>query len=301
MNRLSARVVIVGGGPACVSAAIQLIRSNIDILLVTKEIGGSVRNANLIENLVGFPGGISGDAYVALMQSQIEGFKIPVLRTTVLSIQKGDNDHGLLIKSESHEILATHVIVGLGTQPKKMGLTGEEPAFQKKQLFYEYFNTRPFVFGKKILVIGGGDIAYDYALNLSETAQKITILQRSAVAKSLPLLQTRVKTNSNINLISQIRPIEIQSSENGVNLICESDQGNMTYESDLILIAIGRTPNTLVINLSEDDFSVRKRLFYVGDMKNGIFRQISIAIGDGMKAAMDIIFAIGLEKSPIEK
>ena len=284
-------VALVGGGPACLTAAIQLIRSGIEVSVVTEQIGGTIRNANLVENLVGFPKGISGEDYVELMEKQLENNEIPIIRERVklISLEK---EHYVIYTEES-EIHSEYLIIGTGSKPSKLGINGEEEAFKKNKLFYENFNARKVARGKEITVIGSGDVAYDYSLNLSKIAKKITIIQRSEETKSLPILQKRVEEDKKINIVTSKIPYEIFTEEERIVLAIQTDKEIVEIQSDLILVAIGREPNIEFLSeaLQEEYENPKEdsKLYFVGDVKKGNFRQISIAVGDGMKAAMEIV------------
>ena len=130
-------VALVGGGPACATAAIQLKRSGIEVLIVTEKIGGTIRNANLVENLAGFPEGISGEEYVTLMEEQLEYSSIPIVKDRVNSISKA-NDRYIILTEES-EILSDCLIIGTGSIPSKLQIKGEDEAFNMNKLYYEIY------------------------------------------------------------------------------------------------------------------------------------------------------------------
>ncbi|UJG40594.1 MAG: NAD(P)/FAD-dependent oxidoreductase [Candidatus Heimdallarchaeum aukensis] len=286
-------ILLVGGGPACCSAAIQLVRSKKNILLITKEIGGLVKNANLIENLLGFPNGIRGKDYASLMQEQLKKIKVPVLIDEVKKVEKVE-EH-FVITTSNKKFTANYVIIGSGTIPKKLEISGEEKAYQDKKLFYEVYEAKEFLEKKDdVIIIGGGDAAYDYALNISNQVKQIRILQRSENAKCLPLLLKRVKKKENIQIIKNVTPSEISFYSNKLLLTVRKSTNNfLDLLTDKILIAVGRTPNISFIEegllTSENLQSTDRRLILIGDIKNKRLRQISIAIGDGLKEAMKII------------
>jgi thioredoxin reductase len=284
-------VALIGGGPACLTAAIQLIRSGIETSIVTERIGGTIRNANLIENLIGFPKGISGEDYVKLMEEQLKNSQVPIVQEKVKEVSI--KDEYFVIQTEESEILSEFLIIGTGTKPHKLNIKGEDEAFDENKLFYENFNARKAAQGKEIVVIGSGDVAYDYSLNLCEIAKKITILQRSKETKSLPILQKRVDETKKISILTNKVPYEIYSEEEKVVLATKTDKEISEIHSDLILVAIGREPNIefLSDSLKEEFENPKKdsKVYFVGDVKKGNYRQVSIAVGDGMKAAMEIV------------
>ena len=284
-------VALVGGGPACATAAIQLKRSGIEVLIVTEKIGGTIRNANLVENLAGFPKGISGEEYVTLMEEQLEYSSIPIVKDRVNSISK-TNDRYIILTEES-EILSDYLIIGTGSKPCKLNIKGEDEAFNMNKLYYEIYNAKTDSKGKEITVIGSGDVAYDYSLNLSKVAKKITIVHRTEKTKSLPILQSRVEEENKINILINRIPYEIFMENERIILATKTDKEINEIESDLIIVAVGREPN--IEFLSEDlkeEYETPKdesNLYFIGDVKKGNYRQVSIAMGDGMKASMEIV------------
>ncbi len=284
-------VTIVGGGPASLTAVFQLVRNGIDIKLISDEIGGTIKNANIIENLVGFPKGISGEDYVKILQQQFNDFNIPMIKETVIEIKQFRER--FIVRTEKKKIICNHVVVGTGSIPIKMGILNEEEAYKKKNLYYENYIARKHVKDKSVIIIGGGDVAYDYAMNLKDIAKNISIVQRSRKAKSIHILQERVARVPNITIISNIYPEKIKVEDKSIVLTSKRDGKQIPLIADAILVAIGREPN--IEMLSPELYEAYEReeevpnIYYIGDVKKGNFRQVSIAIGDGMNAAMEIV------------
>ncbi len=297
-KKIQTHVALIGGGPACATAAIQLVRSGIEIVIVTERIGGTIRNANLIENLIGFPEGISGEDYVKLLEEQLINNDIPIIWEGVKSISKKNEKY--IIQAEETEVHSSYLIIGTGSIPCKLSINGEEQAFESKKLFYEFYNAKENSKGKVITVIGSGDVAYDYSLNLSKTAKEITIIQRTEKTKSLPILQKRVEQEKKISILSNRTPYEIFTENESVVLATKLEKEVKEIESDLIVVAIGREPNIVFLTdeLKEEYENPidRTKLFFIGDVKKGNYRQVSIAMGDGMKTAMEIVKKLSREE-----
>ena len=284
-------VIVVGGGPAGLTAAIQLIRNGIDTKLISDEIGGKIRNANFIENLVGFPSGISGEDFIKKLHQQYTNFKIPMIKAIVLEIKQFRER--FIVKTSKDSFVCNHVIVGTGSIPIKMNIENEEEAHKKKQLYYENYLARKHVNNKSILIIGSGDAAYDYAMNLKESATHISIVQRSREAKSIPILQERVSRQSNISILTNITLDKIKFEGKRLIVSAKRDDKLIPLMTDMILVAIGREPNIAMLSPElkeayENSVEI-PNLYYVGDVKKGNYRQVSIAIGDAMQAAMKIV------------
>ena len=286
------RIVLIGGGPACVTAAIQLSRSGMKPILLSENIGGTIENANLIENLLGFPEGISGEDYVTLIQKQLEKNDVQVILEEVEKVTLLKNEYKIL--TSKSRILAEYVIIGTGSKPKKLNIKGEEEAWEKNMLFYEIFNLKSRIIAdNKITIIGSGDVAYDYALNLCNSTNLITIIQRQQKTKSLPVLQERVREQENITFLKDREPMKVEMEDDEIILTILNEGREEQITSSYLLVAIGREPNISFLDSKlvqqyenpKDDSG----LYFVGDVKLGNFRQVSISMGDGMKAAMEII------------
>jgi len=276
-------IVVIGTGPAGISASIQLKRSGIEPLLLEKDkAGGLLLNANLVENYPGFPDGTSGEKLAEVFLEHLKNMGVVLKKETVKKIFKKNNVFHIL--TDKDEILAKCLILATGTLPKKLGIPGETD-IAGRRLFYEIkdlpANTGTFV------VIGGGDIAFDYALNLSKTAEKIDIIIRESASKCIPVLAEEAEKRENIKIHYRTIPISMKEEKNVV-LKCNADGGYKDFVSDYLLVAAGRTPNTGMLN-DELKEHVAPGLFLAGDVKNKDFRQTGIAVGDGLLSAMKAV------------
>ena len=291
-NIIKTEIALIGGGPACASAAIQLKRSGLDILLITREIGGSIRNANVIENLIGFPEGINGQLYADLLKTQLRSFNVPILYEEVTTVLQNENSF-YSINTMNNEITSKYLIIGTGAAPIRLGIDGEDEAYNKKKLFYEISHIKNISDNWEVLIVGSGDVAYDYALNLSSKVSSITIVHRSTKSKALNLLQERVKNQKNIEIIWERIPLSIRVDSQSLELVVKTGKKLEMLKGNRLLIAIGKSRNLSFLSPSlQSKISTphsNPNLYLVGDVKNINFRQVSIALGDGVKAAMEIV------------
>ncbi len=288
-------VIIVGCGPAGIASAIQLKRSNIDFKIICRKFGGIANNANKIENLLGFPDGISGQSFVSTLKQHFEKLSIHVTKDNIQNVRKViENENDLFhIKCENGEYYSKFLIIATGTAPKKLNIPGEKKLWEKKRLNYEMYNFTYQKNIKTIAIIGSGDAAYDYALNLSKFPVKIDILQRSKEVKCLFLLQKRAQDNSNITIINNIKLQTMTFENHKIKIKTTRRPKKDLQDYDFMIVAVGRSPN---INfLSEDLHKTYKKskkipnLYIIGDVRNKKYRQISIAMGDGVKCVMEIM------------
>ncbi|HEX9912611.1 MAG TPA: NAD(P)/FAD-dependent oxidoreductase [candidate division Zixibacteria bacterium] len=319
-------ITIIGAGPAGVTAAIQLKREGFEPLVLEQEkVGGLLWNANLIENYPGFLGGISGKKLARLFLRQLNRLEINIVRQKVkhLSRKEGffeiETEAG---KSGKNRFSSRMVIVATGTVPKNINLPGAEDSSSKK-LFYE-ITELPSTEGKKIIIIGGGDIAFDYALNLVSPEMlrekrkggkdcKIDLVFRDSSPKCLPLLLARAKKSKKINLFAKTIPLKIREKEGSVFLDCckksSAKSGKkFSLSSDYVLVAIGRVPSIDFLSeelrslyLQRDIGKALNRqkvsgIFFAGDVINGDYRQAGIAVGDGLACGMKIAKLLKREK-----
>jgi thioredoxin reductase (NADPH) len=281
-------VIIIGGGPAGVSGAIQLARYNIKPLMLEKaRLGGLLLNANCVENYPGFPDGIKGPELAEIMKKQIGKQNIEVLLEEVTVL---DFDEGFLqTATKKTSYYSKYVILCSGTKPKEFK-DCSIPAELNSRIFYEVYHLIPMK-NKKIVIVGAGDAAFDYALNLNRN-NEVIILNRKETSNCIPVLLRRVKESKEIEYIKRIKIKEISSAGDRIILYCLTPEGVKNIETDYLLFAIGRTPCLDFLSdrvKKELDKNIENTgLYLAGDVKNGIFRQTAIAVGDGVKAAMKI-------------
>ena len=288
-------IVIIGAGPAGSAAAIQLRRYNLSLLVFeANQIGGLLRNADRIENYPGFSEGIAGQDLVKLLKDHLRnaGIKVNFEKVKQLDYEK----EKFCVETDKRKLSAEIVIVASGTKPRRIP---DLPIHEnvKEKIFYEVFELRR-IKDKKVVVIGGGDAAFDYAMNLSKR-NDVIILNRSGKVKCIPVLEKRVKNSKKIIYRENIEVKSVQKSGNGLVLKCvikESKQEEL-IKSDYLLIAVGREPCLdflgKIVKKNLEYLTGIDRLHFIGDVKNDIYRQAGISVGDGIKTAMRISRVMG--------
>ncbi|MBZ0202422.1 MAG: NAD(P)/FAD-dependent oxidoreductase [Ignavibacteria bacterium] len=284
----SKKVIIVGAGPAGISCAIQLKRSGIDPLVLEKaDPGGMLKYANLVENYPAFPGGISGKELSVLMLRQFdsEGVKIHTRRVQSVLYSSGFYN----IETDSERYTSQILVVATGTSPILIEGVEISVDAEKKVLY----NPSDFVELKNqnIAIIGSGDLAFDYALNLHRF-NKVEILCRSSKPKCLSLLLERLRNYPNCSYSCNTSVISVSMLDSGLRILCSENERNIPRNVDYLIAAIGRKPNIdfisdqLLVKLNE--FKLNTSFFIIGDAFNKNYRQTAIAAGDGVKTAMII-------------
>ncbi len=285
-------VAIIGAGPCGIAAAIYLKRAGFDIIIFEgNRIGGLLHNANLVENYPGFWEGISGPDLVSLFEKQLSRLKIKVEKQQVTEL--GIATNGFLIRTDINEVLSHIVIIASGSEPKNIELSGQSPLLGKK-LFYEIKDIPTLQREDTFVIIGSGDAAFDYALNLSNRVKRVDILMRSVHPKCLSLLKDRVDLMDNIFIHPDTYSNSVKEHEGELRFRCEHDGEAMTFSSTYGLLACGRDPNLKFLSKEmknrlefkgEGETNI-PGLFIGGDVTSGHFRQVGIAVGDGILCAM---------------
>ena len=281
-------VVVIGAGPAGIATAIQLKRHNIEpVLFEQNDIGGLLRNANLIENYPGFPEGIIGSALATLFKQQLENAGVAVHNEKVLELEFQGEE--FFVKTERRTVQSSVAVIATGTIPKTT--LHVIPENIKPRILYEVY---PILGSrnKKIAIIGAGDAAFDYALSLS-AENEVIILNRGVSTKCLPLLRERCEAIKSVSYMENIDVRGIKDNGEGILLECaKSNNERVRISTDYVIFAVGRNPCLEFLGpmLQQDSERLRqaKKLYFVGDVNNGLYRQTAISVGDGLKAAMEI-------------
>lgn len=282
------RIIIIGAGAAGISAAIQLKRFGLKPLVFEKrEIGGLLHNANLVENYPGFPEGISGHALVELFKRQLDALSLKIF---LEEVEELDYKNGLfLVKTRHRTTTAPIAIIASGTKPRQLFIPNADAEI-KKRIFFEVHPLADIA-GKRIVIVGAGDCAFDYALNCAKK-NTVTILNRGAKVKCLPLLWARARGSKKISYQANTRVRRIESRNGGLILFCTTPLSESELHTHYLLVAVGRKPYLDFLSESlKKEFSAlraKKVLYVIGDVKNKADRQVAIAVGDGIKTAIQI-------------
>ena len=281
-------IAIIGAGPAGIAAAIQCHRQGIDFILFEQAlVGGLLNNAHLVENYPGFPAGIAGRFLIDKFSRQLSNLAVPVINEQVTQIDFRNNAFSIMTDSETRQ--AQYLILATGTKP----VTTELSILQSLngRVLYEIIEIIK-VTGQQIVIIGAGDAAFDYALNLGQR-NHVIILNRSDQIKCLSLLEKRANANDNIKYLENISVIGAEKTPAGqIKIACIQSGDNISIYADYLVFAIGRDPNDACLSPKlrscQKQMIEKGRLYLAGDIANGRYRQTAIAVADGIRAALQI-------------
>ncbi|MGD9140055.1 MAG: NAD(P)/FAD-dependent oxidoreductase [bacterium] len=283
-------VVIIGAGPAGIAAAIQLRRQEISpVVFEQDEVGGLLRNAYMVENYPGFPEGIAGPELVALMRDHLGRNDVEVRRERAVSLDYREDRY--LLRTAGGGTICRVAVVASGTEPRKIPDLAI-PDDIMDRVFYEVYPIRD-VRDKNIAIVGAGDAAFDYALNLSRQ-NEVTVLARSAAPRCNHRLWEKAASSLHISLMTGIEVRKAVGRGGKLLLSCSHLRrpGETTVSVGYLVIAVGREPAThfFTRGLAEQSayLTLRNKLHLIGDVRNGLYRQASISVGNGVEAAMHI-------------
>jgi len=282
-------IAVIGAGPAGIAAAVYLKRAGFDVnVFERKEIGGLLLNAHMVENYPGIPKGIKGTRLCRLMEEHLKVWRIKPVMEEIRRIIVTERNEFVLAASHGRRRRFRAAVLAMGTHHNELGIPGEAE-MKGKRVFYETRDLVPKLEpGDRCIVVGGGDAAFDYSLSLVDENVEVAICYRSKEPRCLPLLRKRVEKKSGIRLHPLLSPVRISSCGGELEMVfsCAKNKVYMNIPSDHILIACGRTPNTELLSAGLKHKDV-PGLFLAGDILSGRARQVGIAVGSGILAAIE--------------
>ncbi|BDG20112.1 thioredoxin reductase [Thermus thermophilus] len=291
-------VVIIGGGPAGLTAGIYAGRAQLKTVIVEKGLpGGQIAQTDEVENYPGFPEGISGPELASRMVRQAEKFGARIAMDEVLGLEKAEG--GYLVRGYERNYRARAVIVATGANPRRLGVPGEDKFYGRgvstcatcDGFFYR---------DKEVVVVGGGDAAVEEGLFLTKFARKVTLVHRRDELRANKVAQKRAFQNPKMHFLFSHVVTEILGEDQvtGVRLKNLKTGEEYVYPTDGVFVFIGHEPNTAflkgVVELRPDGyiavrdevFTSEPGIFAAGDVADPIYRQLTTSVGAGTRAAM---------------
>lgn len=296
-------VVIVGSGPAGLSAAVYARRAKLKTLVIEKAgySGGQIVNTSEVDNYLGLQG-IEGFEMAMKFRTHAEYFEAEFLDDEVVNIQdKEDGTFDIVLKSEK-AISTKTIILATGASYGKLNVPGEIE-YTGRGVSYCATCDGAFNKGKIVAVVGGGDVALEDALYLSNIADKVYLIHRRDELRGAKVLQDKVFAADNIKFVPDTVVTSINGSDGLVSSIDTKNVKTNMEENILvngIFIAVGMKPNVSYINemvqldkvgyvmASEDGITSKKGIFVAGDVRTKVLRQVITAVSDGANAVASV-------------
>lgn len=292
-------IIIIGAGPAGMSAALYAARAELKPFVLTgMELGGQASLTDIIENYPGFPDGVGGNEISELFQKHAERFGAKFEFDSVMSVDFSKKPYR--VTTYAKEYLAKAVIITTGASPNLLAVPGEKE-LTGRGVSYCATCDGWFFKDKKVVVVGGGDSALEEGLFLTRYAASVTIVHRRDLLRASAILQKRAADNPKINFIwnSVITSIEGDNKVEKVLLKNVKSAEKSEFLADGVFIFIGHTPNTQLFTNQLDlderghiktDSLMRTSLpgiFAAGEVMDSHFRQVVTSAGMGAAAAIE--------------
>lgn len=297
MKNIDYDLVIIGGGPAGLTAGLYAARARLNVILIEKIVpGGQVVISDLIENYPGFPEGISGPDLVQRMTDQVKRFDLNIENNEVIAIDLSNPVKKITLNDRT---ITTHtIIIATGASPKKLGVPGEDTFFGKGISSCATCDG-PFFKDSVVAAVGGGDTAVQESLFLTKFVKKLYLVHRRDRLRAEAILQERALASDKIEFIWNSVLTGINGLSHVENISVQNVKtGDITELSvDGCFIWVGILPNTQflkdAVKLDEQGFIIADLnmetsvpgVFTAGDVRNTTLRQISTAVGDAAIAA----------------
>jgi thioredoxin reductase (NADPH) len=291
-------LIIIGGGPAGLTAAIYAGRAALKTVVLAGSLpGGQVANTELVENFPGFPKGIGGPELAQRVHEQAKKFATDVVQEGVREVDF--TTYPRHVRTSSGTYRGRTVIIATGTFPRRLGVRGESEFFGRgvstcatcDGFFYK---------DRHVVVVGGGDSAVEEGLFLTKFAREVIVIHRRDELRASPILQERAFANPKMRFVWDTVAEEILGDQtvNGVRVRNVKTDEISTIETDGVFVYIGLIPATKVfkgqVDLDPNGYVITDRrqrtnvvgVFAAGDVQDPEFRQAVVAAGSGATAAM---------------
>ena len=293
--------IIIGGGPAGLTAGIYLSRARMDTLLIEKALpGGQAILTEIIENYPGFPFGITGLELMQKIEEQAVrfGLKIEYGEVAEVKIKVDEEDKVKIVKINNREYKTLTIILASGTEASKLEVPGEEE-LRGRGVSYCATCDAPFFKDQKIVVVGGGDTAIEEALYLTKFVREVTIIHRRDRLRATKILQERVFSNKKINFAWDSVATKILGKEKVEGVLIQNKKTGEEKEISChgVFVFVGNIPNSKFLKelvklgkrgyiLTDDNMMTSQDGIYAcGDVRKKLLRQVVTACGEGATAA----------------
>lgn len=292
-------LLIVGGGPAGLSAGIYAMRAGLKTLLIEQAFpGGQIAEAKDLANYPGFPNGISGAEFSALVKKQAENLGLDILTDNIIKLDITNKEK--TASSKDHTYTAKNIILAMGIS-KKIGIPGEKE-FTGMGVSYCATCDGGFFKKKRVMVIGGGNAAGEDAMYLSNICEKVYLVHKHNELQMKKQLQDKILSAENIECLMNCEVVNIFGKDFVAGADIEYSNGSQqtVWGISGIFIAAGKSPNTHMVPgelldgkgyiiAGEDTKTKIDGVFAVGDIRSKPLRQVVTACADGANAVHQIL------------
>ena len=293
--------IIIGAGPAGLTAGIYLMRAGVESVLIEKGVmGGTPMNYEHVENYPGFPGGISSPELMQKMAEQAKRFGLPIKEFMEVEEVNSEGDR-FIIKAGADSMESLGVIVCTGTVSVKMGIPGEEE-FVGRGISYCATCDGAFFRNLDVAVIGGGDAAIQEGLALTNIVRKVYVIHRRDQLRAQKIIQDRAFKNEKMEFLWNKVPVEIEGKDQVESILIEDTKTHerSRVKVDGVFVYVGARPNTQFLGnlvdrdgagfiVTDENLATKTAGLYVaGDARKKPLRQITTAVGDGALAAVSL-------------
>ena len=287
-------VIIIGAGPAGLTAALYAGRSLMKTLLLEKMVpGGRILMSESIENYPGFPKGVSTHELMSRIAEQVRDVNVEIRTEEAVSLDLKTKS----VATTDGAYTAKSLIIATGSYPRKLNVPGEE-AFTGRGVSYCATCDAPFYKEKHVIIVGGGNSVAEEALYLARFARQVTVVHRRNELRASPILQERLKENPKIQFVLSHVVTEIRGKQKVDSVVVKEASGAAAraISCDGVFIYIGYEPDTALLKntlqLDESGFiitdyalQVAEGVFACGDCRQKTLYQVINACGDGAVAA----------------
>jgi thioredoxin reductase (NADPH) len=293
-------VIVIGGGPAGMTAGLYAARSRFSTLLIESALfGGQMTTTDLVENYPGFPDGITGAELSGLMEKQARRFGMETVTQEVEEVDLQNDTK--VIKTHETDYQCEGLIICTGTEYRKLGVPGEKE-FTGKGVSFCSTCDAAFFKDCQIVVVGGGDSALTEAIYLTKFASEVTIIHRRDALRGTKIYQERAFANPKIKFLWNSVIQEIKGDKTVQSILVRNVKTNDVKEikTEGVFLFVGLLPRTQflkgLVKTDEAGYIITdekcetsiKGIFAAGDCRKQLLRQIATAVGDGATAAFAV-------------
>ncbi|HZP57985.1 MAG TPA: FAD-dependent oxidoreductase [Dehalococcoidia bacterium] len=295
-------LVVVGSGPAGLTAALYAAREGIETLVIERAgVGGQAGITERLDNFPGFPEGVSGAEFADRLRQQAERFGVEVLSAQEVTSAGADGDYRVVRTADGNEYRAWAVLLALGSTYRRLGVPGEED-FIGAGVHFCATCDGAFYRGKDVLVVGGGNSAGEEGIFLTKFARRVTIATRDAALSASRVIVEKVQEHPQIDVVTHATPAEFRGrGKLEAVVLRDTRTGALTETRPAgVFVFVGLMPNTQivrnVVDLDERGFIATDAMlatsmpgvFAAGDCRAGSTKQAASAAGEGAAAALAI-------------